>query len=194
MTPVEGPPSRQTGPRELALRIQAGEAAAEAELFERYRRGVSIIVQRMVRDSCIADDLCQDTFRLVLEKVRRGELRDPQKLSGFICNIARYLAIEHLRQPRRTQPLGEPGLSVPDPKPDPLSTLIEREKMRAIRQVLQEMSLARDREVLRRFYLEEEDKESICADLDLSSLQFNRVVFRARERFRELYQQGGKRQ
>jgi RNA polymerase sigma-70 factor (ECF subfamily) len=33
----------------------------------------------------------------------------------------------------------------------------------------------------------EEDKARICADLGLSSLHFNRVLNRARDRYRELY-------
>ena len=51
-----------------------------------------------------------------------------------------------------------------------------------------ELGSARDRQAPLRFYLEEEDKERICQDLRLTSLQFNRVLHRARERFRELYE------
>jgi RNA polymerase sigma-70 factor (ECF subfamily) len=186
MTSIE---TGRADPRELALRIQAGERAAEDELVQRYSSGVAIIVRRIVRDPSSTDDLCQEAFRLVLEKLRRGELREPEKLSGFICNLARNLAIEHVRRPQRTQTLEEPGLSVADPTPDQLSSLIEQEKVRAVRQVLEEMTAPRDREILRRFYLQGEDKESLCAELGLSGLHFNRVLYRARERFRELYEQ-----
>ena len=33
----------------------------------------------------------------------------------------------------------------------------------------------------------EDDKERICRDLGLTAVHFNRVLFRARERFKELY-------
>ena len=49
------------------------------------------------------------------------------------------------------------------------------------------VSSDRDREILFRFYLAEDDKERICRDLGLTAVHFNRVLFRARERFRELY-------
>jgi RNA polymerase sigma-70 factor, ECF subfamily len=55
-----------------------------------------------------------------------------------------------------------------------------------VRRLLQEMS-ERDRQILYRFYIAEEDKDRICADLQLSSLHFNRVLHRARERYRDLY-------
>ena len=186
MSAVGPGPAQRPSPRELAVLIQAGEHRAEAELVERYSRGVSIIVGRIVADSSVTEDLCQETFRLVLEKIRRCELREPEKLSGFVCAVARNLAIEHVRQPQRTQAL-ESSSQVPDPKQDPLDELLAQEQIKAVRQVLEEMKEPRDREILRRFYLMEEDKESLCADFDISRLHFNRVLYRARERFRELY-------
>jgi RNA polymerase sigma-70 factor (ECF subfamily) len=57
-----------------------------------------------------------------------------------------------------------------------------------VKQVLADLSLERDRQLLYRFYVGEDDKEEICRDLKLTSLQFNRVLHRARERFRELFE------
>jgi RNA polymerase sigma-70 factor (ECF subfamily) len=48
------------------------------------------------------------------------------------------------------------------------------------------MRSKRDRTLLMRFYIDEEEKEKICLELNLSSLHFNRVIFRARRRFKEL--------
>jgi RNA polymerase sigma-70 factor (ECF subfamily) len=53
--------------------------------------------------------------------------------------------------------------------------------------VIEELGISRDRDILLRFYIAEEDKERISADFGLSSLQFNRVLHRARERYRERY-------
>jgi hypothetical protein len=50
---------------------------------------------------------------------------------------------------------------------------------------------SRDREILIRFYLDEEDKDSICSSLRLSEAHFTRVIFRARNRFRELLERSG---
>lgn len=193
MSTVGTGPAQPPSPRELAVLIQAGERSAEAELVERYSRGVSIIVGRIVADSSLTEDLCQETFCLVLEKIRRGELREPEKLSGFVCGVARNLAIDRVRQPRRTQAL-ESGSLVQDPKQGPLDELLMQERVKAVRRVLEEMNEPRDREILRRFYLMEEDKESLCTIFGISSLHFNRVLYRARERFRELYEKGRHRQ
>src|SRR5262249_32352399 len=191
MTSVRAPVTESGSPADLVRRILAGERSAEDELVSRYSRGVSIIVRRIARDASLTEDLCQETFRLVLEKVRRGEVREAEKLSGFICSLARNLAIDHFRQASRRETAEDVESTRPlsDPAPDQLSVLLEREKANGVRQVLKELKPPRDREILYRFYIAEEDKERICADLGLSSLHFNRVLYRARERFRELCQQ-----
>ena len=177
--------TRSSDPAWLVSRIRAGEGSAEGELVARYSRGVGIIINRLVRERSSADDLSQETFRLTLEKIRRGEVRDPERLSGFICGIARNLAYAHLRGVRPSESL---DLIAAHPSTDdPLRRVLENERNAAVRQVLEELNSPRDHEILRRFYLEEEDKDSICAGLGLSSLHFNRVLHRARQRFKELY-------
>jgi len=54
--------------------------------------------------------------------------------------------------------------------------------------VIGELDGDRDRELLFRFYIAEEDKERLCEELGLTSLHFNRVLFRARQRYKELYE------
>ena len=82
---------------ELVARILAGEKAAESELVQRYSRGVSIILHRATGDQSLSEDLSQETFQLTLEKIRGGDIREPEKLSGFICSVARNLATDGRR-------------------------------------------------------------------------------------------------
>lgn len=179
-------------PEELAARIQAGDRQAEQRLVESYGRGIAILLDRHTNGRPEAEDLFQETFRLVIEKLRRGELREPAKIPGFLAQIARSLAIEHYRklQRRKTEADSDAIAEVAEVSrgsSGPLSELLTREDAGLVRQVIRELGTERDRDILLRFYIAEEDKEHIKADLGLSSLQFNRVLHRARERYRELY-------
>jgi RNA polymerase sigma-70 factor (ECF subfamily) len=189
MTATERPPAGGREPsvgEVLVDRIRAGDAAAESDLVSRYARGVRMIVSRSTRDRSIVDDLCQETFRVALEKIRRGDVRDPKRLSGFMCALARNLTVEHFRRSRRTDSIGTTDES--DPAPSQLDLLLANERAGVARKVLSELGSERDRQILLRFYVAEETKAQICADLGLSSLHFNRVLFRARGRYRTLYQ------
>ena len=182
--------AQQSNPAELVGRIRSGERAAETELVARYSRGVSMILRRTAGLPAAVDDLYQEVFLRAVEKIRGGEVRDPERLSGFICGLARNLAIDYFRRHAPAESLADSdgSDSVPDRAPGPLERVLRIEDQRCVRQVMEELPSARDRQLLCRFYLGEEDKERICADLKLTSLQFNRVLHRARERFRELYQ------
>jgi len=173
---------------ELVSRIRAGDPHAEAELVERYGRGVMMIVRREARH--VSDDLYQDTFRIAIEKVRQGDLREADKLSAFICSVARNLVIEYFRRSVRQEGLAELA-EAERPRhaePNQLEALLQQEKAGIVRQVIDELPTDRDRQVLMRYYILEHDKEQICADLGLTSLHFNRVLHRARERYKELYE------
>jgi len=54
------------------------------------------------------------------------------------------------------------------------------------RQMLSELSTDRDRQLLQLYYLEEREKAEICQQLALSPAHFDRVLYRAKQRFRKL--------
>jgi DNA-directed RNA polymerase specialized sigma24 family protein len=74
---------------------------------------------------------------------------------------------------------------------EPGDETIEREIAVQVKNVIRAMSSQRDRTMLVRFYLDEEEKESICRDLGLSPLQFDKILHRARGRLRKLLESGG---
>jgi RNA polymerase sigma-70 factor, ECF subfamily len=163
---------------DLVIRIKSGDRQAEAELIERYSRGVMIILRREVRNSAVAEDLYQEAFRIVLEKIRQGDVREPERLSGFICGVARNIVLAYFRRATHQGMLSqiEEASSIPYPAPDQLQELLQREKADLVRRVLKEMPNERDIQVLFRFYIAEDEKDQICADLGLTSLHFNRVL------------------
>jgi len=176
---------------DLVRRIVSGEPAAEAELVDRFSRALSFLLRRLTRDDTAAEDLYQETFRLVIEKVRNGELREPERLPGFVSSMARNLFLGSTRRGSRRQQWhgdSEATETAPDPAPGQLASLLAKERAAAVRGVLAELRNDRDREILSRHYISGEDKEDICRGLELSDLHFNRVLFRARQRFKELYE------
>ncbi len=188
-TPLQPPRHEPSDwePEEVVRRIRAGDPGAENELVRRYHRGVAAILRRSGAEMPAAEDLSQETFALALRKIREGEVRQPERLAGFLCSLARNLAIEHFRRAGARRIAGSPDEDVPSPAASALDELLRAERAALVRTVLAELPSERDRQVLRRFYLADEDKEKICKDLGLSSLHFNRVIFRARERYRDMY-------
>ena len=174
---------------EWVRRITARDAWAEEELVRRYKDGIAIIIGRIVRNESAAEDLSQETFRIVLKKIGDGDVHEPERLSGFICGVARNVAIEHVRRMRRFTNQIEIGDAeqIRDSRPDQFEQLWHKERAEIVRRAISDLKAERDREVLSRYYIAEEDKDQICADLGLTSQQFNSVIFRALKRYKELY-------
>ncbi len=57
----------------LVTRIAQGEKQAEEQLVARYSRGLLSFLRRKTNADDLADDLHQDTFRIVLERLRSKE-------------------------------------------------------------------------------------------------------------------------
>jgi RNA polymerase sigma-70 factor (ECF subfamily) len=68
----------------------------------------------------------------------------------------------------------------------PFDNVSKEQVQLIVRRLLAELPVQRDREVLIRTYLEDEDKSSICESLGIDSAHYNRVLFRAKQRLREL--------
>lgn len=179
-----------TDPERLVEAILGGDESAEARLLEHYGRPVRLLLARHTRRSCDAEDLFQDTFHTALVKLRAGELRNPSRLPGFLARIARNLAIEHYRKAgrRKTDPDDEAVHRRAVGPSSQFEELVVREQALQVRRVIRELSTERDRQILFRYYIADEDKDAIAADLELDSLQFNRVLYRARERYRQLWE------
>lgn len=175
---------------DLVNRIAAGEARAEAELIERCGPALRFLARRFSREEADAEDLYQETLMLALEKIRRREVREPEKLAGFLRALAKNLSIKRYRRHsyKAEQPSEAPP-DVPDARPSPLGGLLHGERARLTRLLLAELDVARDREVLFRYYIGEEPSERICADLDLPLEHFYRVLSRARQRYRRLWKE-----
>lgn len=182
----------EANPEELVHRIVAGDRRAEGELVARYGEGLRFVAQRWVRDAATAEDLCQETFRLALTKIRGGEVREPGQIVAFLRSLAKNLSTQlYRRAEHRRTVAGEPETldRLPDPGHGPLAELLDRETRQRVRKVLAELGTERDREVLYRFYIAEQSSERICADLQLPAEHLYRVLHRARARYRKLFEE-----
>ena len=154
--------------------------------------GLRALILRRVRDPEVAADILQDAAVTTLEKLRNGEIAHPENVGGYLYRVA----LNHLRNHRRKDRSALSSADALDELPASENdadweNVHEQQWATAARRMLEEMPVARDRDVLVRFYLDDEDREKICRELRLSEEHFNRVIFRARNRFRELIEHRG---
>src|SRR5579859_7550807 len=79
----------------IVRQIQSGEPAAFDELMRRYKHPVVNFVFRMLGSAEDADDVAQDVFVRVYQKL--NTYRPETKFSTWLFALARNAAIDHLR-------------------------------------------------------------------------------------------------
>jgi RNA polymerase sigma-70 factor (ECF subfamily) len=180
---------------DLCVRIRQGSRDAEGEMVRRYGAGLLYLLKRRTRDAELALDLRQDTFRVAIEKLRGSALDEPARLAAYLRGVALNLWVAHRRKDTRraTTPDSDAIELAADEHGGPFEHVSREQVRRAVDVLLGELGTPRDRDLLTRFYIRDEDKETICSALDVDSVHFNRVLFRAKQRFRDLLVQAERR-
>jgi len=177
----------------LVRAIRTGDAAAEGQMIARYSRGLGFLLARKCHDAERARDLLQDTFCIALEKLRTTDLDNPERLAGYLRGIAVRVALNAGRR-RKREPLpidDEQIKAMPDPLESQYREIDDAQRAGAVRELLDALPVERDRELLLRYYVYDQDKEEVCDALGLESLHFNRVIYRAKQRFRAILERRG---
>ena len=72
-----------------------------------------------------------------------------------------------------------------DPTQSQFRNLLMQKRASAVQLILESLPNPRDRALLEAYYIQEKDKSEICEALDLGERHFDKVLYRAKQRFRE---------
>ena len=185
---ADGPTvSAQPGWAGLVEKIRRNEPDGLEELYRVFSRGVRFYLCRQLGPQDL-DDRVHDTFIIVAQAIQRGELREPDRLMGYVRTIVRRQVaaqIEDNIASRRKQFDLDWGLAVKDTGSNPEQAAIRQENQQLAVKVLKSIA-PRDREILIRFYLWEQPAGQICTEMGLTDTQFRLLKSRAKARFGEL--------
>jgi RNA polymerase sigma-70 factor (ECF subfamily) len=89
---------------QLIERLKRRESQAMAVLYDRFKRLVYSIIYHSVREQGVAEDLTQETFWRVWNRIQTFD-SEKGKLEQWISTIARNRAVDHLRAMRNAPQL-----------------------------------------------------------------------------------------
>jgi len=157
------------------------------ELYQIFSKGVRFFLYRQLGPKDLEDKV-HDVFLIVAQSIQKGDLREPERLMGYVRTVVRRQVAAHIEdavQSRKNHTDLEGTLVLSDRRPDPERGAIEREKQELAMRILNSIN-KRDREVLIRFYLDEQSPEEIYRAMNLTETQFRLIKSRAKARFGEL--------
>ena len=133
------PPLTADEQASLVGRIRQGDEGAETRLVELFSRAVRVMVRVRAGRRLEEEDLAQEVLMTAITAVRKGQLRDVDRLGAFVAGIARNVINNRLRTSRGAalEPLaGHEDAAVADLREE----VALRERAATVRHALDELA------------------------------------------------------
>lgn len=184
--------SRYKAPVEMLVKaIGIGNRAMEAEFYRRYHSSTLRYLSSYTHDAARAEDIAHDALIKVLIRLRESSVEHPACLGRFVQQTAKYSMLDWRHRKGNQVEYRESLDDTLAENVDQYRFIALQEKKNIVAQTVARMKIARDREVLLRYYFYDESKESICKAIKLGSAHFDRVLSRARKRLAALFIKSG---
>src|SRR5581483_5397830 len=115
----------------LVEQIKTGQDTGLEQLYKLFSRGIRYYLCRQLGPQEL-DDRVHDTFLIVVSAIQRGDLREPERLMGFVRTVVRRQIAAHIDRlvhSRREQIDMDAGSRLADRKFNPEQSLASRETM-----------------------------------------------------------------
>jgi RNA polymerase sigma-70 factor (ECF subfamily) len=168
---------------QIVRQIQLGDPQGTEALYEEFAWVKGYFASRLgIQD---ADDRYHDLMIAVVSGIRHHGVRLPERLAGYVKAIVNNLIANSFRVSsiRRFEPLPPCDLLR---TPATVEEHVYVEESRVLARAVLAGICHRDREVLIRFYLNEEAAPKIQSEMRLTATQFRLIKSRAKARFGKL--------
>lgn len=168
------------------------DRAGLESLIAKSYAGLRLLIAKRAGSEELAADLLNEAICTTWQKWEAGRIQRPEQLAGYVFQVAMNLLRNHRRAMAERADI-RAGAAALDALPARSEASLELEDRIAasVKALIRNLDSPRDRTVLVRFYLDEEDREVICQDLHLTAPQFARILHRARGRLRRLLEASG---
>lgn len=166
---------------ELARRIgSGGDREAEGELFRRMAPRIRLYGLRHLREEQAAQDLVQQVIITAIEALRKGRLRELERLSSFVLGTCRMTVLELRRSAQRKQRLLAQYGADFETTVQPSLPHLDREHLTRCVQSLKE----RERAVVLMTFYAEQSGTQVAVALGMSEANVRVIRYRAIDQLR----------
>jgi RNA polymerase sigma factor (sigma-70 family) len=165
---------------ELAQAASQGDKHAFVEIVSRHQAMVCGIALCILGDFAESEDAGQEAFLTAWRKL--DDLRNPERLRGWLAQIARNTALEHLRRRRKADPL-DASVDLPDESPGPDQLAASKEEAAMVRASLEQLPETY-RFPLVLYYRENQSVRAVAESLEISENAVKQRLARGREMLR----------
>ena len=168
-------------------RLRAGDFRTQEHFVAYFSELIQLKLRSRLNSPQAIEDVRQETFTRVFTALRDGKIRQPDRLGAFVNSMCNNVLLEHYRSSSRDDSIDdEEQPEIPAANVDVLGAIANKQLAEKIRGILEELP-ERDRRLLREIFLEERDKDEVCADFGVDREYLRVLLHRAKLSFKALY-------
>jgi RNA polymerase sigma-70 factor, ECF subfamily len=172
---------------EYLRRLREGDPVTVDHFYAYFTEKLNMKLWKGGFPRAVSDDLRQETFTRVLEKLQLPDaIQSPESFGGFVFSVCRNLIFERYRENSRHDQLDDDVLELPAADPDGEQRLLCGERDAKVRRTLKLMK-SKDAQILVAVIVEEQPKDDVCARFRVTRPYLRVVLHRAIARFRFIY-------
>jgi RNA polymerase sigma-70 factor (ECF subfamily) len=166
----------------------AGDRSTQQHFVDYFTALIQMKLRSRLQSPQAAEDVRQETFARVLKALRNpGTLRQPERLGAFVNTICNHVLFEHYRSSSRSDSLDDEGQpELPATGASALDAAATRQMEVKVREILLELP-TRDRLLLKAVFLEERDRDAVCAEFGVDREYLRVLLHRAKREFKTEY-------
>jgi RNA polymerase sigma-70 factor (ECF subfamily) len=170
------------------LRLRSGDFRTQEHFVKYFSELMHLKLRSRLSSPQAIEDVRQETFVRVFSALHSdGGIRQPERLGAFVNSICNHVLMEQYRSSSRDIPLEDEKEEEPqDRSIDVLDIVMMKEQQDTVREILDKLP-EKDRRILTAIFIEEEDKDKVCRDFNVSRDYLRVLLHRAKQEFKSIY-------
>jgi RNA polymerase sigma-70 factor, ECF subfamily len=173
---------------EYVQRLRDGDPDTERHFVSYFKELLRIKLHSRLRSRQLVEDACQETFLRIFRTLRSGaEIREPERFGAYVNTVCDHVLLELYRSEKRHAPVSDAAVAeIADETSLVEDRLLSIERRALVRRVIDDLPEL-DRRLMRALFVEERDKDEVCAAFEVDRSYLRVLLHRAKLRFRALY-------
>ena len=170
-------------------RLRSGDFRTEEHFVSYFSQLIQLKLRSRLNSREAIEDVRQEIFVRVFSVLRSSEgLRQADRLGAFVNSVCNNVLLEHYRSSARNAPTEEDDdfCDIPDLRAGALDEAMSRQTTEIVRAILEDLP-ERDRRLLKEVFLDERDKDAVCAEFGVDRNYLRVLLHRAKQSFKEHY-------
>jgi RNA polymerase sigma-70 factor (ECF subfamily) len=168
--------------------LRKGDRGTEEHFVQYFSELIHLKLRSRLSSRDAIEDVRQETFARIFVILRGKEgVRNASALGALVNSICNHVLLEHYRSHSKSEAMEDASeMDIQSEGADVLDTMVTKDTQKTVRQILEKLS-DRDRQLLKKIFLEERDKDEVCAEFGVDREYLRVLLHRAKLSFKSFY-------